>query len=129
MYITYAFFTDNGGSTVTEAAFPPLEYRARKLVDRLSQGRVQRMASVPEAVQRLMVELVNVESVGGSQTVLAPAVSSFSNDGYSETYAAPATLENIEAAETALIRQYLAGECDDAGTPLLWLGGGDASFR
>lgn len=125
MYIDYAYFTENGGDkAVTEAAFPALEYRARKIVDRATQKRVQAMATVPEAVKRLMVELINIESVSGSVAVLRPAVSSFSNDGYSETYAEPVTAEAISAAERRLIRQYLADETDDAGTPLLWLGVG-----
>lgn len=130
MYIDYVFYAANGGSsTVSAAAFSPLEYRARKIVDRLTQGRVQRMTSVPEAVKMLMVELVNIESVSGSQALLNPAVSSFSNDGYSETYAEPVTQERIEAAQTALVRHYLAGERDDDGTPLLWLGVDNASHR
>jgi len=69
-----------------------------------------------------MVELINIESVSGSNVILRPAVSSFSNDGYSETYAEPVTAEAISAAERRLIRQYLADETDDEGTPLLWLG-------
>jgi len=130
MYIDRAYFITNGGSeTIAETAFTPLEYRARRTVDRLTQGRVKSMVAVPEAVKRLMVELVNVESVSGSKTLLNPAVSSFSNDGYSETFAEPATLENIEAAQTALVRQYLSGECDDYGTPLLWLGVDNATRR
>lgn len=129
-YIDYAFFTDNGGSSeISAAAFPPLEYRARKTIDRLTQARVQRMAEVSEAVKMLMVELVNIESKGGSHSVLAPAVSSFSNDGYSETYAESVTQERIEAAQTVLVRQYLSGECDDNDTPLLWLGVDHASLR
>jgi len=123
MYIDYAYFKANGGDeAVTEAAFPALEYRARKIVDRATQKRVQAMATVPEAVKRLMVELINIESVSGSVAVLRPAVSSFSNDGYSETYAEPVTAEVISAAQNKLIRQYLADETDDEGTPLLWLG-------
>lgn len=130
MYIDYAFFTAHGGSdTISAVAFSPLEYRARKTIDRLTQGRVQRMASVPEAVKMLMVELVNIESVSGSQAILSPAVSSFSNDGYSETYAEPVTSDKISTIVEKLVRQYLSGEVDDNGTPLLWLGVGHASCR
>lgn len=123
MYIEYNYFIGNGGSgDVTEAAFTSIEYRARKLLDRMTQKRVQSMAAVPEAVQRLMVELINIENVGGSQSVTDPAVASFSNDGYSETYAEPITVEVILAAENKLIREYLASENDDNGVPLLWAG-------
>lgn len=123
MYIDYTFFTNNGGSSdVTASAFPTIEFRARKIIDRATQKRVQSMSAVPEDVKMLMVELINIESVGGSQAITAPAVASFSNSGYSETYAEPPTLETITAAETKLIREYLSGETDDNGTPLLWLG-------
>ena len=123
MYIDYTYFSANGGSPdITESAFPLIEYRARKLVDRMTQKRVGSMAAVPEAVMRLMVELVNIESVSGSAAITASTVASFSNDGYSETYAEPATAQVITAAESALIHDYLAGEMDDNGTPLLYLG-------
>ncbi|MEA4896133.1 MAG: hypothetical protein VB064_12870 [Oscillospiraceae bacterium] len=123
MYIEYAEFTEKGGSAiVTETAFTALEYRAQKIVDQLTQKRVQSMAAVPAAVKFLMVELINIESVGGSQAILSPSVASFSNDGYSETYAEPVTAEVISEAKSTLIRQYLSGEVDDEGTPLLWLG-------
>lgn len=123
MYIDHTYFATNGGSpTVISTAFTPLEYRARKLVDQVTQKRVQAMAVVPEAVKLLMVELINIESVSGSQSVLNPTVASFSNDGYSESYAEPVTAEVISVAQNKLIRQYFSGECDDTGTPLLWLG-------
>lgn len=123
MYIEYDYFVGNGGSgDVTEPAFPSIEFRARKIIDRVTQNRVQSMVSVPEAVKRLMVELINIERVGGSQSVLNPSVASFSNDGYSETYAEPVTVKSITAAENKLIHEYLAGESDDNGTPLLWAG-------
>ena len=57
MYIDFGYYNANGGREMTEAAFSRNEFRARKLVDRLTQGRVKNMAQVPEAVKRLMVEL------------------------------------------------------------------------
>ena len=123
MYIDHTYFAANGGSsTVISTAFSLLEYRSRKLVDQVTQKRVQVMAVVPEAVKLLMVELINIESVSGSQSILNPTAASFSNDGYAETYAEPVTAEVISVAQNKLVRQYLSGESDDNGTPLLWLG-------
>lgn len=123
MYIDYTYFSENGGSAdVTGPAFPAVEYRARAVVDRYTQQRVQAMTAVPEAVKRLMVELVNAEAHGGANAILNPAVSSFSADGYSETYAVPMTAETVAAGEAALVKTYLSGVRDDKGTPLLWLG-------
>ena len=80
------------------------------------------MAEVPRAVQMLMVELVSLELKQGANAVNHQAVSSFSNDGYSETYAEPLTTERIQALEHHLVQTYLSEELDDNGVPLLYLG-------
>ena len=122
MYIDLEYFITNGGAEMTDAAFSRNEFRARKLVDRLTQGRVQNMAQVPEAVKRLMVELVTMEATQGAEQLQHQAVTSFSNDGYSETYADPLTGERVKEIECELVEEYLSGEVDDNGTPLLFLG-------
>ena len=122
MYIDLSYYLTNGGGEMTAAAFARNEYRARRIVDRLTQGRVKAMAQVPEAVQRLMVELVTLEVTQGGNLVDTPPVSSFSNDGYSETYAQPLTAEMVGQIELDLILKYLCDETDDNGTPLLYLG-------
>ena len=123
MYIDVLFYESHGGKlNMTDAAFERCEFRARKIVDRLTQGRVKVMAEVPEAVQRLMVELVTLESTQGAEIAENQPVTSFSNDGYSETYADPLTVERVKEIEYGLIQEYLAGETDDNGTPLLYLG-------
>lgn len=122
MYIDLEYYKSNGGIDMTDAAFARNEFRARKLVDRLTQGRVQNMAQVPEAVKRLMVELVSLEANQGAEQLQHQAVTSFSNDGYSETYADPLTGERVKEIESELVTEYLSGETDDNSTPLLWLG-------
>ena len=123
MYIDYAYFVNNGGSgDISRAAFDPLCFRAQKKIDMYTQGRVKRMKTVPEAVKRLLVELTNIEANTASSAVNSPAISSFSNDGYSESYAEPMTSENIGKIVSALILEYLSEEYDDNGTPLLYLG-------
>lgn len=123
MYIDLAYYLQNGGKAdMGDAAFSRNEYRARKLVDKLTQGRVKNMAVVPEAVKRLMVELITLEENQGAELVEKQAVKSFSNDGYSETYADPLTGEQVKEIECELISEYLFEETDDKGTPLLYLG-------
>ena len=123
-YIDFNYYVTHGGKhdSAICAAFNNLEFRARKLVDRYTQNRVRDMAEVPEAVQMLMVELVALEATQGAAALDNQAVSSFSNDGYSETYAEPMTAERIREQENELILTYLLGEQDDNGVPLLWLG-------
>ena len=123
MYIDYVYFQEHGGTTgLTCATFARDEFRARKLVDRLTQGRVAKMKAVPEAVKLLMVELIQMEGTQGAALLDSQPVTSFSNDGYSETYADPLTADRVKELETDLILQYLFGEVDDNGTPLLYLG-------
>lgn len=122
MYIDRTYYKNNGGTEMDEAAFARNEYRARKIVDRLTQNRVAKMQNVPEAVQRLMVELVTLEATQGAAALDNQPVSSFSNDGYSETYAQPLTAEMVKQLEMDLVVDYLAEEADDNGTPLLYLG-------
>ena len=125
MYIDIAYYKANGGKAdMADAAFARNEFRARKLVDKLTQGRVKNMEEPPEAVKRLMVELVSMESTQGAEITENQPVTSFSNDGYSETYADPLTAERVKEIECELISEYLAGEVDNHGTPLLWLGVG-----
>lgn len=122
MYIDRTYYKANGGTEMDDAAFSRNEYRARKIVDRLTQNRVTKMQNVPEAVQRLMVELVTLEATQGAAALDNQPVSSFSNDGYSETYAQPLTAETVKQLEMDLVVDYLAEETDDNGTPLLYLG-------
>ena len=123
MYIDFDYYLANGGSeTMTDAAFVRNEFRARKLVDRMTLGRVKRMALVPEAVKQLMVELVTLEATQGAAVLEHKPVTSFSNDGYSETYADPLTGERVKEIECDLVLEYLSDEVDDNGMPLLYLG-------
>lgn len=122
MYIDIEYYKSNGGIDMTDAAFSRNEFRARKVVDRLTQGRLQNMAQIPEAVKRLMVELVSLEANQGAEQMQHQAVASFSNDGYSETYADPLTGERVKEIESELVMEYLSEEVDDHGVPLLFLG-------
>lgn len=122
MYIDQEYYMSNGGTGMSDAAFLRNEFRAEKLVDRLTQRRIRNMAQVPEAVKRLMVELVTLEATQGAEQLNNQAVTSFTNDGYSETYADPLTGDRIKEIEEELIAEYLSGELDDDGTPLLFLG-------
>lgn len=122
MYLTYEEYAEMGG-TVAEAAFPRLEYMARKRIDRYTQDRVKAMQEVPEAVKRCAVELVNaMGKTDPTKTASESPVSSFSNDGYSESYAEPMTEQTLESNLYGIIRSMLSGEYDNNGTPLLWLG-------
>lgn len=122
MYIDLSYYKTNGGKAMDDTAFPKMEFRARMMLDRLTQGRIQKMKAVPETVKRLMVELIGLEIGQGAEATDRKSVTSFSNDGYSETYADPLTGEQVKEMQCSLISEYLAEETDDDGTPLLYLG-------
>ena len=123
MYIELSYFLANGGTgEMDDAAFFRNDFRARKIVDRMTQGRIKTMHVVPEAVKRLMVELVTLEATQAGELAQNQPVTSFSNDGYSESYAQPLTAETVKGIEMDLVVDYLADETDDKGTPLLYLG-------
>lgn len=125
MYIDDLFYAANSGKAdMDSAAFSRAEFRARKIVDRFTMGRVKAMSEVPEAVKMLMVELITLEATQGADVAENQAITSFSNDGYSETYADPLTMERVKELEETLVLEYLSDEVDDTGTPLLYLGVG-----
>lgn len=123
MYIEYDYYFEKLDSTcIPENIFERSEFRARKIVDRVTQGRVKNMQLVPEAVKMLMVELVGLEASLCTGDESQRVISSFSNDGYSENYVAPLTEEQVKEKENQLILEYLSDEVDDNGVPLLYLG-------
>lgn len=122
MYLDFASYLNMGGN-IDMAAFSRLAFLAEKKIDRHTQSRVKAMQEVPEAVRRCMVELVNAMAKADPTEAASTApLSGFSNDGYSESYAEPVTAETLENNLYGLICDYLAGETDGNGTPLLWLG-------
>ena len=122
MYLTHEEYKGWGG-TLDSAAFSRWEYSARALIDRHTFKRVSGMVETPESVKRLVFELVGMAEQQGRQQD-GTVVASFSTDGYSESYAKPLTAVEAQAAMAALVVQYLSGEKDDAGTPLLYRGVG-----
>ena len=123
MYLTYDEYVEYGG-TLGQAAFENLEFKARKRIDFLTACRVRdHMAEVTEAVKRCMFSLVEMESkIGIEAQATNPNVTSFSTDGYSESYGNSITTEDAGKRMTEVIASMLYGEVDDTGTELLYLG-------
>ena len=122
-YLTFSEYQTYGG-TVGEEAFAVEEFKARKRIDHLTDGRIEAMETVPEAVKLCMTGIINVHAASGSDALAAaPLVASYSTDGYSESYGSAA--DQTAALDRALnrqIREMLSGECDDSGVPLLFRG-------
>ena len=121
-YLTYQEYTEKGG-TLSPADFPQAEFDARKRIDRLTDMRVREMAAVPEAVKMCMMSLIRIGTAAGAEAqISSPTVTSFNNDGYSESYGHALSAEDAEAEMDKQIKTYLYGEENDYGVPLLYRG-------
>jgi hypothetical protein len=121
-YLSYDEYTAYGGS-LDQAAFLPLELKSRKRIDYLTDSRVQNMAQVPDAVKLCTYALIGIESGTGIEAQATnPAVTSFSTDGYSESYGNVLDADSAQRQMNKLVGEYLYGEKDDCGTPLLYRG-------
>ena len=110
MYLTYDEYKSYGG-TLSETDFPVLEFKCRKRIDRLTDCRVQNMASVPESV-KLCIE-AQAEN---------PVVTSYNTDGYSESYGKALGASEASQEMNKTVLSMLYGELDDNGVPLLYRG-------
>ena len=121
-YLTYEEYQQYGG-TLPETDFTIYEFKCRKRIDYLTDCRVQAMESVPEAVKLCMMSLINIDSKSGVEAQIDnPVVTSFSTDGYSESYGKAIGAVDAEASMAATIKCSLYGELDDNSVPLLYRG-------
>lgn len=122
-YLTYEEYQAYGGK-LAEEDFYLSEFRAQKRIDYLTDSRVAGMAEVPEEVKLCIMSLIKVDSKTGVDAQADnPLVSSFSTDGYSESYgSATDQTAALQKAMNATIRSMLYGVANDAGVPLLYRG-------
>lgn len=120
MYLDYDEYVALGGSGEF-SPFLRLSHRAEAIINHYTQNRVQRMKAVPCAVKHCMVELItSMYAADPATSAVSGALVGFSNDGYSESYAKPEV--STDAVYFGVVRDYLASERDDTGTPLLYRG-------
>lgn len=121
-YLTYQEYVNYGG-TVSQTAFPTLEFKARKQVDYLTANRVQNMKNIPESVKLCMVTIMNMDHATGAETQsVNPQKTSFNTDGYSESYGHSLSADDTAKQIKKQITAMLYGELDDNGVPLLYRG-------
>lgn len=123
-YLTHTEYKKLGG-TLPRFDFTRMEFKCRKRIDYLTDSRVQAMKEIPEAVKLCMMSLIAVEySAGAEAQAQNPTVTSFSTDGYSESYGNALSASEAAASMDGTIRTMLYGEYDDNGVPLLYRGVG-----
>lgn len=126
MYLSFSEYVGMGGK-IAEGAFARQELRARKLIDRMTHGRIRDETPVRDAVKAAMFELIDA---GEAQDKEAAAhggreIAGMSNDGVSVSYAAGGDLGfgmRWSARKCAIITEYLQGETTKEGIALLYAG-------
>ena len=120
-YLTYEEYQMFGGS-LDETTFSRLEFKAEKLVDNKTFGRLKKEETISETVKRLIFELIGtLGNSDFSSEGYSPTISSEGNDGYSTSFVTGTvlTIEMAEKKMNQLIAEYLGQEKDSNGTPLL----------
>lgn len=123
-YLTYEEYVGYGG-TMSESEFTIAEFKARSRIDWLTLARVKAMQEVPEEVKLAMMVIINVDAKYSidSQASGGGIISSYSTDGYSESYGGiTEQTETAEAQTNKQVYRMLFGVLDDNGVPLIYKG-------
>lgn len=135
MYLTYEKYQTMGG-TLDETTFNSICFEAQAYVDWVTFNRLQKVETMPEAVEKCMFEIIKLIQTkrllvtpdtdnyasGGSGSA---HVSGMSNDGVSVTYnvmSANELLDKDLKEVRNIIRLYLQGVTNELGQNLLYRG-------
>lgn len=138
-YLTFAEYTEMGGTITDEALFTSLSYDAQALVDWVTFNRLWkekwRTEEIMERVKIVMYQLIrllatkegvispDVASTGGINT--SAQVTSQSNDGVSTEYAvlnAEGLYDKTKQEANECVVRYLSGLMNSAGQKILYRG-------
>ena len=121
-YLAYTEYLNYGGAEIDLIAFDNLEYDARKEIDNLTFGRVKNLSTIPESVKRCETKIIEIIRNNEQYRKGAGAVTSFNNDGYSETRQA-VDAQSIGQLIYGTCEMYLADELGADGQYLMYGGG------
>lgn len=124
MYLTHEEWTRMGGEVIDALQYSRMEFKARKMIDRLTYGRVVNEEPVREAVKYCAFDLIRAmaadEATAGAS---GREIASMSNDGVSVTYASGSNASgSISTRYAQIARGWLQGEMTACGLPLLYAG-------
>lgn len=131
MYLTYDEYKNMGG-TLEEIPFNDFEFQAEAQINYATFNRLKKDKTVPEAVKRLTLYLIDLMekkaaafSLGKGSSTDSVYITSQSNDGVSTSYNGMSPSDLIKLCkEDSLntIRNYLEGVTNEAGHKLLYRG-------
>lgn len=104
MYLTYDEYKTYGGN-LSNTDFDRFSFRAECEINNSTLDRCKNLAEIPEEVKKCEFELIIFLS-GNAKNGSVSSVASFSNDGYSVSYANP---KDAEKQIQDIIYTYLSG--------------------
>ena len=117
-YLTYAEYTELGGSAIGEMPFNLLEFEARRKIDIRTQNRLKDVDSgdIPQEVKLCEYNLINsINEFASAMTNISNNgnIASFNSDGYSESYITPVQIQDVVKSKSVelddIVRTYLLG--------------------
>ena len=117
-YLTFNEYKEMGGN-LAEMPFNILEFKARKIIDTNTLGRLVELQTQVQEVKMCMYELIKIVEINEKKS--AQGKTSESIDGYSVSYAENPTTEQKKQYHD-IIWNYLINCRLDDGTPYLYLG-------
>lgn len=119
-YLTIDEFEAYGGSDIGDEAFARLELKARRLIDRMTHGRIRDESEARESVKMCAFELIALMHAEESESGIGGReIAGASNDGVSVSYR-----ESGTAAQRTvnIVRTWLEDETTESGMPILYAG-------
>lgn len=124
MYLTYFEYQEMGGA-LDNAAFKRFSFRAESLLNQYTYRRLIGEKDIPDAVKSVMFELISIAEQQEQELSNKGAVTSYSNDGVSETYStmSPDTVyQSLGSQVSNIITQGLSGVYNSKKQRLLYKG-------
>lgn len=126
MYLDSKTFVKMGGDDTLSEQYPRYEFKARRLIDQMTHGRIVDDDPVRESVKYCMFELISaMASDEQTSGMSGREIASMTNDGVSTTYVtgSSAAVGNSAGKRYArIVKQWLAGESTADGINLLYAG-------
>ena len=122
-YLTYEEYITYGGK-LSEDEFRIAEFKARSRIDWMTLARVKYMKEVPFEVKMAMMCIIQVDAkYSADAQAQSSIVSSFSTDGYSDSYGSASEQANSTQNQlNSEVTRMLFGVLDDNGVPLSYRG-------
>ena len=121
VYLTYDDYTAMGGAA-DPVKFERMETKSRRLIDKMTHGRIRNEDPVRRVVKMCMFEMISCMAADEAMTGAGGReVTAVSNDGVSMTYASQGE-GGTSKRMAAIVKEWLDGESTPDGINLLYCG-------